>query len=234
MSNDQSKFIPQLDKLSELWKKVTASKSTDSTYTSYSRLALRLERELAEGDRGSTLLMMAAEYDRVAVESITELAWHLAEDLGHTVLLIDGGFNTLGLTKELGGKECSGLTDLLSSEDLREELVRSAIRETQHARISFIPTGQAHSSRRTAVRGTLINELLEIVSGMADFVLIQGPAVEKASRTLAFSSLVDAVLLVTLEGESSFEELNVSRKILTESGAERIGLVVGVSRSHSV
>ncbi len=234
MTNNQPKYIPNLDKISDFWKKPTVVDSGTSTSTAYSRLAHRLERELAQEGRGSTLLMMAAEYDRIAVESIAELGWHLADDLGYKVLLVDGGFNAMGLTRDLGGKDCIGLTDLLASDDLSEDLVQSTIRTTPHSRVFHIPVGQDQSNRLTPVGGgKSMSHFLSIASGIADFVLIQGPAVAKASRTLAFASLVDAVLLVTLEGESSFSKLNESQKILTESGAERIGLVVGVSRSHS-
>lgn len=217
----------------EIVETATEKDSRDSTITAYSRLALRLEREIANDSRGSSLLVMAAEYDRVAVEAVTELAWHLAEDLGHKVLLVDGSFNDLGLTKALGGIASPGLMHLLAADELTEDLIQSMIRSTPHARISYVPVGFSDHSRMAPARARVLSNFLSIASGMADFILIQGPAVAKASRALAFGSLVDAVLLVTLEGESSLAKLGEAQQILSESGAERVGLLIGVSRSRS-
>lgn len=232
MNVDKSKNFPRPDENFESMEITTPLGSRASTITAYSRLALRLERELGQENCGSSLLVMPAEYDRVAVETVTELAWHLA-DLGHKVLLVDGSFNALGLTKALCGKASPGLMNLLAADDLTEGIIQSMIRSTPHAKISYIPVGFDDLNRLAPVRARMLRNFLSIACGMADFVLIQGPAVAKASRALAFGSLVDAVLLVTLEGESSFGKLGEAQQILNESGAERVGLLIGASRSYS-
>ena len=208
------------------------NESSDSI-TGYSRLAIRLERDLSQIERGSSVLVMAADFDRVAVEMSTELAWHLAEDLGLKVLMVDGGFNESGLTKALGGNHKAGLTDLLAADKLTEELVSDSLLRTGHSRISFLPVGGLDNGKHAPARSSVLNDFLSITSSLADFVLIQGPAVDIATRTLAFGALVDAVLLITLEGELQVNRIEHARQILNDCGAERVGLVVGASRNNS-
>jgi len=208
------------------------NKSRDPySITGYSRLAIRLEHDLSQTQRGSNVLIMAADFERVAVESTTELAWHLAEDLGLRVLMVDASFNDSGLTKVLGGADKPGMMDLLTLKDLSEDAIIETMQSTSHERILFIPTGQGDQSGSAPARSSRLKEFLSIVNSMADFVLIQGPAVNEATRTLAFSPLVDAVLLITLEGQLEVSHLEDAQKILSDSGAEKVGLVIGVSRN---
>lgn len=201
--------------------------------TGYSRLAIRLERDLSQKDRGSSILVMPADFDRVAVESVTELAWHFAEDLGLKVLLVDGGFNNLGLTKALGGAGKLGMIDLLAAGNMSEEVIQETILPTANENISFIPVGRHELDWLANVRSGMLGDFLYTTSRMADFVLIQGPAVEDATRTLAFGALVDAVLLITLEGQLQVNKLERAKQILSDCGADRVGLVIGASRNTS-
>lgn len=200
--------------------------------TGYSRLAIRLEHDLSQNDRGSSVLVMAADFERVAVEATTELAWHLADDLGLRVILVDGSFNYSGLSKELDGEHKQpGMLDLLTLKTLSEEAILETMQPTSHDRIVFIPTGLGDNTESAPARSSRLKEFLSITNTMADFVLIQGPAVEEAKRTLAFGPLVDAVLLITLEGQLQVSKLEGAQKILSESGAEKVGLVIGTSRN---
>lgn len=215
-------------------RELTTRMDMDSpTITANSRLALRLERDLAQEGRGSSVLVMAADYDRVSVETTTEVAWHLAEDLGRRVLLVDGSFNRSGLTEVLGGAQSPGMLDLLATETLSEEAIRTTMRPTAHVGIEFIPMGQDERRRLVPARADVLRQFLSITSRMADFVLIQGPVVAEARRTLAFGALVDAALLVTLEGELQIDELAHAQQVLGECGAERIGLVIGIPLTRS-
>lgn len=206
--------------------------SGPSTVTTYSRLAIRLQNDLRQEGRGSSVLVMPADFDRVAVEASTELAWHLAEDLGRRVLLVDGSFNHLGLTKALGGEEQPGLMELLASDSLCEAEILGSMRRTGHAGIAFIPVGQIDKVRLAPARSDIMRHFLALANGLVDFVVIQGPPVEQASRTLAFGSLVDAVLLVTLEGQLPIEDLVSAQQVLRECGVERVGLVIGTPRNR--
>lgn len=172
----------------------------DNTRMAYSRLAMRLERDLSQGERGASVLIMAAHYERVAVEASTELAWHFAEDLGRTVLLVDGSFGRNGcLTKALGAVDEPGLLDILASEASRQRLAcgRAPYRPSRH--FLCAPRRAPGAWYMPPARAGALRQFLAAACTMADFVLIQGPAVSRASRTLAFGPLVDAALLIALE-----------------------------------
>lgn len=200
----------------------------DSTRMAYSRLAMRLERDLLHDAHGASVLIMAADYERVAVEASTELAWHFAEDLGRRVLLVDGSFGRHGLSTALGGQHEAGLQDILSG----HVALDSVVRRTAHPAISFLPCGGQTATQGPAARAAALRQFLHNATSLCDFVLIQGPAVSRASRTLAFGPLVDAALLIALEGELPLSELSAAQTILTECGAERVGLVLGAARAR--
>ncbi|MFT5044622.1 MAG: Mrp family chromosome partitioning ATPase, partial [Porticoccaceae bacterium] len=202
-----------------------------STATTYTRLALRLANDLVKSDIGSSILIMAADYDRVAVETTSELAWQLADDQGYRVLLVDGSFNRLGLTKGLGGEQERGIRDLLATKNLSEDDVLATIRTTAHSEIGFIPVGSLNGPGLSPARADTLRQFLSITSQMADFVLIQGAVVDTASLSLAFGANVDAVLLVTLDGEIPVKKLESAQQVLSECGADKIGIVIGTSRS---
>ncbi|MBK8959389.1 MAG: hypothetical protein IPM80_13370 [Proteobacteria bacterium] len=204
----------------------------DSTRMAYSRLAMRLERDLLHEEHGASVLIMAADYDRVAIEASTELAWHFAEDLGRRVLLVDGSFGRNGLTKALGGDRAPGLQDILTSGAPMDAALRAAMRRTAHPAISFVACGSQQSAQRPAARAAALGQFLSVAAALCDFVLVQGPAVSRASRTLAFGPLVDATLLIALEGELSLSEIANAQTILNECGAERVGLVLGAPRAR--
>lgn len=212
-------------------KKTGTASVRSHNITGYSRLAVRLEHDLSQIDRGSSVLVLAADYDRVAVEMTTELAWHLAEDLGLRVLMVDGGFNSLGLSKALESIGKPGMREILRAESITEELIQKTLLPTAHKKISYIPVGQRSEDSSAPARSSVLREFLSITANMADFILIQGPAVEEATRTLAFGALVDAVLLITLEGHLQVNSLERAQQILNDCGAERVGLVIGASRN---
>lgn len=202
-----------------------------STATTYTRLALRLANDLMKPDSGSSVLIMAADYDRVAVEATTELAWQLADELGYRVLLVDGSFNGLGLTKGLGGEQERGIRDLLATKNLSEDDILATIRTTAHPGIGFIPVGSVDGPGLSPALADTLRQFLSIGRQIVDFVLVQGAVVDTASRSLAFGASVDAVLLVTLDGEIPVQQLESAQQVLSECGADKIGLVIGTSRS---
>ena len=107
------------------------------------------------------------------------------------------------------------------------------IRATSHPGIGFIPQGSNERSGQAPALADSLRRFLSIGNQIADFILVQGAAVDTASRSLAFGAGVDAVLLVTLDGEIPVKNLERAQQLLSECGADKIGLVIGTSRSNT-
>lgn len=192
----------------------------------YSRLALRLERDLQSAEHGPSVLIASADDDQVGVEATTELAWYLAEELGHTVLLVDGTFGLCTLSNAFGTGSRPGLMELLGARSIDEDTVRRAALPTQHDAIFLLPRGHGDNGRLIPARSDAIRLVLESACRAYDFVLVQGSVVDETSRSVAFGAFVDAALLVAVEGKSSVEAVRRGHRILNECGAERVGLVL--------
>lgn len=206
-----------------------AQEAGDSAAASYSRLALRLERDLALQDRGRSVLIAAVDDDAVGVEAVTELAWYLAEALGRTVLLVDGTFNVGALSTAFGIGDVPGLMDLLGAPVLDATTLRAHVQPTQHEDIALLPRGHGDNGRMIPARSEALRLLLEVGCETFDFVLVQGSLLNASSRSMAFGSRVDAALLVAVDGRSSVQEVERAQAILNDSGAERVGLVLASS-----
>lgn len=190
----------------------------------FSLLALRMERDLQRQGRGHSIMVTAADDDEVGVESTVELGWCLAEDLGHSVLLVDGAFDVRALSAALGLAERPGLSELLDAEDQGSAALAAAVQPTLHERIFVLPHGS--DAAGGAVRGGAVRQLLAAACERFDFVLVQGSLLVNGSRSMAFSSLVDATLLIAVEEQTKLDEVTRGQRLLNDCGATRVALVL--------
>ena len=190
----------------------------------YSLLALRLERDLQRQGKGNSILVTATDDDTVGVEATVELAWCLAEDLGHSVLMIDGAFDLRALSATLGLADAPGLAEFLDGPDQDGAALQAITQPTLHERIRILPHGNDLLER--PIRIEAIRRLLSIACERYDFVLVQGSLLVKGSRSMAFSSLVDAALLIAVEEITTLEQVTRGQRLLNDCGATRVALVL--------
>jgi receptor protein-tyrosine kinase len=153
-----------------------------------------------------------------------ELAWSLAEELGHSVLLVDGTFEVGALSNTLGLAERPGVAELLDANAPSHAILQSLVQPTMHARISVLPRGNDsdnHSTRSDAVR-----QLVALASEHFEFVLVQGSIQAEGSRSLLFSSATNAALLVAVEDRTLVDQITRGQRLLSDCGAGRVALVL--------
>jgi Mrp family chromosome partitioning ATPase len=206
-------------------RKVAVHRSVDPE-SSYSRLALRLERDLPVTGQGRAVLVAGVEDDGIGVEGITELAWYLAEQLGHSVLIVDGTFGPGALSAALGIVEGPGVTELIGAPDVDRAAIAGASHPTEHESIRVLPRGHGDNGRVIPARSASLRRVIEAAREGYDFVLVQASLLEPSSRSLAFGAFVDAALLIAVEGRTSMETVERGQRMLNECGAERVGLVL--------
>lgn len=227
-------FRALLGRSRQLLGRMRLVETTDQSAGSYSLLALRLERDLARQGRGHSILVTAADDDSVGVEATVELAWCLAEELGHSVLLVDGAFDLRALSSALGLAGKPGLAELLDAPTQSHAMLQACVQPTGHERIAVLPHG---GDCGITIRAEAIRRLLAAACEHYDFVLVQGSLLIDGSRSMAFGSLVDAALLLAVEERSTLEDVARGQRLLNDCGARRVALVLGnrsqVHRSHS-
>ena len=179
--------------------------------------------------QGWSVMLAAATDESVAVSAVADLGWHLAEELGREVLLVDGSFGDRGLSKVLGDGAGPGLMGLLEGVELDgfdAETVWSATRPTRHPDVRFLGRGHGDNGRFVAARPDLLRGFLAAATQLSDYVLVQCAPILQPGRSLAFGGLVDAALVVALEHETRVDELERANLMLSGCGARRVGLVL--------
>jgi hypothetical protein len=59
-----------------------------------------------------------------------------------------------------------------------------------------------------------------------NFVIVLGSVLDASSRSVAFGGYVDAALILAVEGRTLIHEVQHGKRVLHESGAKRVGLVL--------
>jgi Mrp family chromosome partitioning ATPase len=196
----------------------------DPAPESLSLLALRLRGDLRAQGHGRSILVAAADDDTAAQETVLELAWCLAEELGHTVLLVDSAFGDRSMSAALGLADVAGLAECLDEPAHPEKRLDHLTRATRHARISALPQGDPAGA--STIRDTAVQRLLELACQRHDFVLVRSSIRAEISRSLAFSSLVDAALLIAVEEQTTWDQIKRGQQLLNDCGARRVALVL--------
>jgi Mrp family chromosome partitioning ATPase len=202
----------------------SAPAAMDSAAESMSLLALRLRADLQPQDQGRSLLVAAASDDEVGLELTLELAWCLAEELGHRVLLVDGAFGDRRLSQALGVAESAGLAECIDTPAEQPPRLQELTQATRHARISVLPQGNPQGA--ITVREQSVRQLLALACQGHDFVLVSSSLRADVSRSLTFSSEVDAALLLAVEEETTWDEIKRGQRLLDDCGARRVALVL--------
>jgi Mrp family chromosome partitioning ATPase len=196
---------------------------------SMSLLALRLRADLQPQTQGRSLLVTAAADDEAGLELTLELAWCLAEELGHRVLLVDGAFGDRRLSQSLGLGQAAGLAECIDAPADTESRLPELTQATRHPRIAVLPQGNPAGA--ITVREQSIQQLLALGCQRHDFVLVCSSLRADVSRSLTFCSGVDAALLLALEEETTWDQIARAQSLLDDCGARRVALVLAQAPS---
>ena len=204
--------------------RIRIGRPADSPPGSVGLLALRLERDLPRSGKGRSTLIAATDDDVVGAETAVELAWSLAEELGHSVLLVDGTFEVAALSTALGLAARQGVAELLDAGTPNHAALQSLVQPTMHERISVLPRGIDNTNRAT--RWDAVRHLVTLASEHYEFVLVQGSIQAEGSPSLLFSSVVNAALLVAVEEKTLVDQITRGQRLLNDCGASRVALVL--------
>lgn len=202
-----------------------ALRSTQSP-ESLGMLALRLRGDLQAQapNQGRRILIVATDDDAAGLETTLELAWCLAQDLGHSVLLVDGAFGERSLSVALGVADQPGLAEFFDAAVDDDGALERLEQPTAHAQIAVLPQGRQGGAQ--AIRAQRLQGLLAQAGQRHEFVLVRGSFRADVNRSLAFSAEVDAALLVAVEEQTTWDQITLGQRLLNECGARRVALVL--------
>lgn len=194
----------------------------------------KLKSELVKSTRiGGKFLNMVMVASAVASEgkSLTalNLALCLAQDLDHTVLLVDADFRRPSIHRYLGIESSKGLSDCLSDDiDPSDVLINTGI-----GKLVLFPAGkevpnpvELFSSQKAK---DLFNELKHRYSDR--YVIIDTPPLLPFAESRQLSHLVDAIVLVVREKQAS--QLEIVEAIEALKGTNLLGIVYNNANVNS-
>jgi Mrp family chromosome partitioning ATPase len=192
---------------------------------SFRQLALQLHLDLSDLDGGRAVMLSTSVDSDLCMGTTLELAWFLAEEHGHRVLVVDGSLVGQELTHRMGCEGAEGLLDFLA-DDVEPDGGR--LLATDHPLVWFGPAGQRQVGMgmgQALVRRRL-DAGLNWFRGAYDYLLLYTPPLLDDAAGLGFASVVDCVLLLAEEGKSRLDELDKCQDMLMAQGAKHVGLVL--------
>jgi len=157
------------------------------------------------------------------------MAYTLAQDVNHQVILLDFDLRRPSVHEYLGISPPKDLSDLLSgSAKLEEALVcpnanRLAVLTCQE------PLRDSSETLSSPEMASIIHQVKTL--GQRTITVVDLPPALASDDVIAFSPLVDALLLVVGQGRCRREDLRETQELLRES--EILGVVLNRSREKS-
>ncbi len=149
----------------------------------------------------------------VPAEGKTFVAANLAQSIvrqpDRRVLLIDADLRASRLHLALGAPSTPGLTDYLRGEADEYAIIQSSPDE----KLCFIPGGNEVSNPSELLLGDRMRHLLDVVTPMFDFVILDSPPATPVHDPSVLADLCDGVLFVVRAGVTNLE---VAEKAVAE------------------
>ena len=199
---------------------------------SYLQLGTYLLLSTAGGPPKSILVTSAE-----AGEGKTVTALNLAASLARTkdkVLLIDADLRSPKIHEIKRLPNTSGLTDLLAAKDVSYEIIEQTIHKTDEENLHILTSGGHTVNPGNLLSSEEMRKLLAKLSAVYSHIIIDSPPALYFADSIILSTLVDSVIIVVRDNESSKQTVLKVKKTLQNVGANVTGIVMnGVSVKQS-
>lgn len=190
----------------------------------YLQLSTYLLLSTAGGPPKSILITSAEEGEGKTVTAIN-LAASLART-GRKVLLIDADLRCprIHLVKEIANN--IGLTDLLTTKNVSDELFERAIQQMPEENLHIMTSGGHTVNPANLLSSEEMRKLLIKISGIYTHIVIDSPPGLYFADSIIVSTLVDSVVVVVRDNQSSKQSVLKIKKTLQNVGANIAGMVI--------
>ncbi len=160
--------------------------------------------------------------------TISNLALAMAQD-GKKVLLIDADMRK-PMQHQIFGLFNKGLSNCIAMDMSLEE----AIQPSDHPNLDILTSGPVPPNPSELLGSQKMDELLQQVKTIYDYVLIDMPPVLAVTDAAILSSKVDGVVFIIQSGKISPDEAKLAKSRLEQAGANILGAVLNaVPQRHS-
>lgn len=178
---------------------ITLTKPDSPIAEEYRRLKSMLIRETTTDFLNTIMITSSVEREGKSLTSVN-LAITLAQEIDHTILLVDADLRKPMLHEYLGIEVKYGLSDYLTQDiDISEILIKTGI-----GNLILLPAGHAVDNPVEVLSSekmkALINELKHRY--MDRYVIIDTPPILPFADAISLGSLVDGVIFVVMEGNA--------------------------------
>jgi capsular exopolysaccharide synthesis family protein len=137
---------------------------------------------------------------------------------GKRVIVVDGDLRRPTLHEFFGQPNVVGLAEFLDSSRCADAETPEALplRDTGIDRLRFLAAGRLYEDPAVLLTSSRMSELLEVLKGQADVVVIDSPPVLGPPDALIMATLVDGALLVASHGMSERDLVRKARNRLQE------------------
>lgn len=160
--------------------------------------------------------------------SISNVALAMAQD-GKKVLLIDADMRK-PVQHQIFGLFNKGLSNCIAMNMSLDE----AIQPSDHPNLDILASGPVPPNPSELLGSQKMDELLQQVKNIYDYVLVDMPPVLAVTDAAVLSSKVDGIVFVIRSGKISPDEAKLAKSRLEQAGANILGAVLNaVPQRHS-
>ena len=164
--------------------------------------------QLREGQNLKKILITSALPREGKSFVASNLAQVLAQQHGRRVLLMDGDLRAPRLHEALGTAVAPGLTEYLLGQNEELDIIQRGTKEN----LFFIPSGRTVSSAAELVANGRMKILLDRISPLFDWVIIDSPPAVPVSDASLMANHCDGVLMVVRSNSTPFDIAQKARQ----------------------
>jgi capsular exopolysaccharide synthesis family protein len=174
------------------------------------------------------MVISSAEPDAGKSYTVANLAITMAQT-DSRVLIIDADMRKPRQHRVFDVDNLSGLSRLLSGQT---KDIHQAMSYGVAPNVDLISSGAIPPNPSELIGHTRMKELLEVLSGKYDYILIDSPPVNVVSDSMLLASHASGVLLVSRQRQTSYDELREAIHKYRGVGASILGIVVTDVRTN--
>lgn len=196
----------------------------------YKSLRTNVDYLASTNDYHSILVTSSGPWDGKSIVTLN-LAISFANS-GKRVILLDCDMRKASIAGYLKiGRSVPGVTSVLD----RSHILQEVIIHDKERNIDVLPVGILPPNPAETVGSARMVQLVRLLCGMYDYVLIDTPPVSVVTDAAIMSRYVDGVILVARADETTKQALEMSKKRLEDVNANILGVVLNDfdARVHS-
>jgi exopolysaccharide/PEP-CTERM locus tyrosine autokinase len=192
---------------------ITMTKPDSPIAEEYRRLKSMLIRETKPDFLNTVMVTSAIEREGKSITSIN-LAITLAQEIDHTILLIDADLRRPMLHEYLGIEVKYGLSDYLTKDiDIEDILVKTGI-----GNLILLPAGHSVDNPAELLSSQKMRDLINEVKHryMDRYVIIDTPPILQFADAISMGSLVDGVIFVVKEATAQKKSIENALNLIKD------------------